>query len=187
MKTIDNIMALIDEYAEVYAEGYDDSGAQSHKKEKALRTAIEAALSAKHGTPQTVSLQDIEQYRVQMAAISTAAIGYWKEGDGILPDYDTVPLRDVAKLYAKYDELYKQVHAHQPQREWVSLTDVEWMNIVNKNQAWFGMQPDEVAHEVCKLTEAKLREKNGGGRDDTALLRQALEAWEDQSMEGVSP
>ena len=49
-----------------------------------------------------------------------------------------------------------------PQRTWVGLTDVEWMNIVNKNQAWFGMQPDEVAHEVCKLTEAKLREKNGG-------------------------
>ncbi len=43
---------------------------------------------------------------------------------------------------------------------WQGLTDVEWMNIVNKNQAWFGMQPDEVAHEVCKLTEAKLKEKN---------------------------
>ena len=46
------------------------------------------------------------------------------------------------------------------QRTWVGLTDVEWMNIVNKNQAWFGMQPDEVAHEVCKLTEAKLKDKN---------------------------
>ena len=52
-------------------------------------------------------LQEIEQYRMQMAGISTAAIGYWKEGDGILPDYDTLALRDVAKLYAKYDELYK--------------------------------------------------------------------------------
>jgi hypothetical protein len=52
-------------------------------------------------------LQDIEQYRLQMAAICTAAIGYWKEGDGIHPDYDTLALRDVAKLYAKYDELYK--------------------------------------------------------------------------------
>ena len=52
-------------------------------------------------------LQDIEQYRMQMAGISTAAIGYWKEGDGIHPDYDTLALRDVAKLYAKYDELYK--------------------------------------------------------------------------------
>jgi hypothetical protein len=52
-------------------------------------------------------LQDIEQYRMQMAAICTAAIGYWTEYDSISPDYDTVALRDVAKLYAKYDVLYK--------------------------------------------------------------------------------
>ena len=58
-------------------------------------------------------LQNIEQYRLQMAGISTAALGYWKEGDGIHPDYDTVALRDVAKLYAKYDALYKA----QPEQE----------------------------------------------------------------------
>jgi hypothetical protein len=52
-------------------------------------------------------LQDIEQYRMQVAGICTAAIGYWKEGDGIHSDYDTLALRDVAKLYAKYDALYK--------------------------------------------------------------------------------
>lgn len=57
-------------------------------------------------------LQDIEQYRMQMAGISTAAIGYWKEGDGIHPDYDTIALRDVAKLYAKYDELYRAQSVH---------------------------------------------------------------------------
>lgn len=50
------------------------------------------------------NLQDIEQYRMQMAAICTAAIGYWKEGDSIHPDYDTLALRDVARLYAKYAE-----------------------------------------------------------------------------------
>lgn len=51
--------------------------------------------------------------------------------------------------------------APQPaQRTWVGLTDVEWMNIVNKDQAWFGQRPDEVAHEVAKLVEAKLKEKN---------------------------
>ena len=43
---------------------------------------------------------------------------------------------------------------------WVGLTDVEWINIVNKNKAWFGHRPDEVAHEVAKLVEAKLKEKN---------------------------
>ena len=48
----------------------------------------------------------------------------------------------------------------QAQRTWVGLTDVEWMNIVNKDQAWFGQRPDEVAHEVAKLVEAKLKEKN---------------------------
>jgi hypothetical protein len=51
-------------------------------------------------------LEDIEQYRMQMAGISTAAIGYWKEGDSIHPDYDTTALRDVAKLYARYAALY---------------------------------------------------------------------------------
>ncbi len=51
-------------------------------------------------------LQDIEQYRMQMNGICTAAIGYWKEGDNIHPDYNTLALRDVAKLYAKYDALY---------------------------------------------------------------------------------
>lgn len=63
---------------------------------------------------QPQKLEDSEQYRMQMAGISTAAIGYWKEGDPIHPDYDTVALRDVAKLYAKYDALYK---TQQPQYE----------------------------------------------------------------------
>lgn len=47
-----------------------------------------------------------------------------------------------------------------PSKPWVSLTDVEWMNIVNKDHAWFGQRPEDVAHEVAKLVEAKLREKN---------------------------
>ncbi len=46
------------------------------------------------------------------------------------------------------------------QRTWVGLTDGEWMNIVNKDHAWYGQRPDEVAHEVAKLVEAKLKEKN---------------------------
>lgn len=58
-------------------------------------------------TVKPAQLEDVEQYRLQMAGISTAALGYWKESDGILPDYDTLALRDVAKLYAKYDGLFK--------------------------------------------------------------------------------
>ena len=46
------------------------------------------------------------------------------------------------------------------QRTWQGLTDVEWMNIVDKDQAWFGQRPEDVAHEVAKLVEAKLKEKN---------------------------
>ena len=53
-------------------------------------------------------LQESEQYRLQMAGISTAALGYWKEGDSIHPDYDTIALRDVAKLYVKYDTLFQE-------------------------------------------------------------------------------
>ena len=66
-------------------------------------------------------LQDSEQYRMQMAAICTAAIGYWTEYDSIGSDYDTVALRDVAKLYAKYDALYKA----QPEQEPVATVTSE--------------------------------------------------------------
>lgn len=51
-------------------------------------------------------LDNIEQYRMQMAGICTAALGYWKDGDDIHPDYDTPALREVARLYAKYRELH---------------------------------------------------------------------------------
>ena len=63
--------------------------------------------------PHPTKLEEIEQYRMQMAGISTAALGYWKEGDSIHPDYDTPALRDVAKLYADYAKL----HAHMQQDE----------------------------------------------------------------------
>jgi len=64
------------------------------------RAAVESAAA-----PQPPKLNAIEQYRMQMAGISTAALGYWKEGDSIAPEYDTQALRDVARLYAKYAEL----------------------------------------------------------------------------------
>jgi FtsZ-binding cell division protein ZapB len=100
-------------------------------------------------SPQEPVLQDIEQYRLQMAAISTAAIGYWKEGDGILPDYDTPALRDVAKLYSKYEALY----ATPPQREWQGLTDEEKLIV---NQMWNMVGVDG----SIKAIETRLKEKN---------------------------
>jgi hypothetical protein len=54
------------------------------------------------------TIEDIEEkHRLQMTAISTAASGYWKQEDEIHPNYWTPSLIDVAKLYKKYDELYK--------------------------------------------------------------------------------
>lgn len=61
----------------------------------------DAPAAAVAGSAEPV-LQDIEQYRMQMAGISTAALGYWKEGESVHPDYDTKTLHDVARLYAKY-------------------------------------------------------------------------------------
>ena len=61
-----------------------------------LRAAIEQA-----ATP-------TEQEAIKLAAISTAAIGYFKDGDPIQPEYDTVALRDVTALYTKYEALHKQ-------------------------------------------------------------------------------
>jgi hypothetical protein len=84
-----------------------------------------------------------------MAGISTAAIGYWKEGDGIHPDYDTVALRDVAKLYAKYDELYRA------QRTWVGLTEQEHTQIAVEAGC---MSADWVFYGA--LIERRVKEKN---------------------------
>lgn len=76
---------------------------------------IRETLAELRATSAAPDLQNIEQYRMQMAGISSAALGYWQESDSIHPDYDTVALRDVAKLYAKYDKLYKAAgHAPKP-------------------------------------------------------------------------
>lgn len=109
-----NYKQLIDKWnAEADLYNQWDCLSEEEKVEFALVTAATAAAVAPN-------LEDIEQYRLQMAAISTAAIGYWKESDGIQPDHDTPALRDVAKLYVKYDELYKAAAAV-PQ--WIPVTD----------------------------------------------------------------
>jgi len=135
---------------------------------------------SEHGEPlytraqpaqEPIKLDEVEQYRIQMAGISTAAIGYWREGDPIHPDYDTLALRDVAKLYAKYSELYDALdparqwqeiecpccgelaRAFPPTRtpEWVGLTDEEIETIWKKYKTEFF---------AIKEVEAKLKEKN---------------------------
>lgn len=113
--------------------------------------ALRAALAE-----QKPVLQDIEQYRMQMASISAAAIGYWKEDNGIHPDYDTPALRDVAMLYAKYDALYK-AQPEQGQLEWQgAFFDAVY-------EAWHSLGMDVLGGDwntFASTLEAKLKEKN---------------------------
>ena len=56
-----------------------------------------------------------DKHIMQLAGISTASIGYFKDGDDIHPDYDTVALHDVTCLYSKYETLFnrdKELQAH---------------------------------------------------------------------------
>lgn len=43
---------------------------------------------------------------------------------------------------------------------WNGLTDVQWMNIVNKNSAWLGYSVEDAVHEAVRLTEARLKANN---------------------------
>ena len=127
--------------------GYDAGRAVEQALDKKAENARELGLDYEPAQQEPV-LQDIEQYRLQMAGISTAAIGYWKESDGIHPDYDTIALRDVAKLYAKYDELYRA------QRTWVGLTDEDIEIAFDDTQEGGGFD------DFARAIEAKLKEKN---------------------------
>lgn len=51
---------------------------------------------------------------------------------------------------------------------WKSLTDVQWMNIVNHDHAFDSMSKDDAVHLAVKMTEKKLRELNSP----------ALEGWQ---------
>jgi hypothetical protein len=100
----------------IYASSYCDT----YPEIESLRQLLEQPM-------QEPVLQEIEQYRMQMAGISTAALGYWKEDDGIHPDYDTPALRDVAKLYAKYAATYTTP----PAQLAVPLTDKQADLLIN--------------------------------------------------------
>ena len=43
---------------------------------------------------------------------------------------------------------------------WVSLSDVQWMNIVNHEHAYAESSKDDAVHAAVKMTEAKLRQLN---------------------------
>jgi len=140
---------------------------REHKAIDGLRQLLEQPM-------QEPALQEIEQYRMQMAGISTAALGYWKEDDGIHPDYDTPALRDVAKLYAKYAATYTTPPA-QPADHGDELT-IAYLDGVHTGKQiakreWVGLTEEEVLAELpvttsrpatsfARAIEAKLKEKN---------------------------
>ena len=89
----------------------------------------------------------------------------WMDGNELIVRFDWIGKLDWKESWVDVGRAIPNkwtpvLYTKPQQRTWVGLTDVEWMNIVNKDQAWFGQQPDEVAHEVAKLVEAKLKEKN---------------------------
>lgn len=45
-------------------------------------------------------------------------------------------------------------------KQWVPLSDVQWMNIVNYDHAWYTYSKEGAVHEAVKMTEAKCRENN---------------------------
>jgi len=47
---------------------------------------------------------ELDNERMKLAGCSTAAIGYWKEGDAIHPDYESTALHDVAALYQRKEK-----------------------------------------------------------------------------------
>lgn len=45
--------------------------------------------------------KELENERQKVAACSTAAYGWWKEGDALHPDYECAAIHDVAQLYQR--------------------------------------------------------------------------------------
>lgn len=124
--------SVIDELLPISHNSTDDPRGQAYKAITQLREALAAPATAQDASDRKMReqaqpvLEDIEQYRMQMAGIMTAALGYWKEGDPIHEDYMTVAIRDVAKLYAKYDALFQEKSAaSQAQTERKPMTEAQ--------------------------------------------------------------
>jgi hypothetical protein len=75
--------------------------------DKADEAEKKADAKAKSTAANNIDLQDNEQYRMQMAGISTAAFGYCKSIAKVHEKYVTTALKDVIKLYKKYDALFQ--------------------------------------------------------------------------------
>ena len=95
---------------------------------------------------------------------------------------DMVP--ELAEAFAKI--LVEEVgiaRAASAPEDWKSLTDVQWMNIVNLNHAWRNVDKEDAINEVVKLVEAKCKANNLAMAEQNEKMRSFLEfAWKDIPM-----
>jgi len=96
-----------------------------------------------------------------MAAIAAAAHGYWNEEASVHPDYDTVVLRDVAKLYAKYQSLYTRP---EPARK--PMSEEEISDVLNVDPQWFMDGLNWKALDLLEYARAIERHHGIGGSDE---------------------
>ena len=152
------------------------------KKDEALKLALEALESCSAGDYSTGHVIhpsfDVDAVNRAIEAIDALAeqpaqqqepVAWLSRDDARLALWDAINKREFGnptddKLildHLRKNGLWIGKYTSPPaSKPWVGLTDVEWMNIVNKDHAWFGQRPEDVAHEVAKLVEAKLKEKN---------------------------
>ena len=78
-------------------------------------------------------------------------------------NYFAYPMAHLEQLYIDHLEAELAALRASPAiatEGWKSLTDVQWMNIVNLNHAWRNVDKEDAINEVVKLVEAKCKENN---------------------------
>jgi hypothetical protein len=70
------------------------------------------------------------------------------------------------ECYARHNDAITALRAAIAEQEkadpvaWRSISDAQWVNLVNHAHAWDSFSKDEAVHEVVKMTEAKCKENN---------------------------
>lgn len=91
--------------------------AHRQEKEKLLKQANEWTLSTMRECRRADEAErklaeaerQLENERQKVAGCSTAALGYWKEGDSLHPDYECTAIHDVASLYQRMVEAERKL------------------------------------------------------------------------------
>ena len=77
---------------------------------------------------------------------------------GVSTDCRTHTMEDCHPLLA--EQWNRRASPASAPEDWKSLTDVQWMNIVNLNHAWRNVDKEDAINEVVKLVEAKCKANN---------------------------